>query len=140
MTAGVESDAIVATLDVMPTFAALAGGSGTVPTDRVIDGVDQRDLFFGKSEEGNRNEFLYFESEELQAVRQGSWKLRLPNLQKVRNWPEVDRGSQEAELYHIAKDIGEKRNVAEKWPKGVERLTKLAEESQPDAENSPIGL
>ncbi|MEM7600860.1 MAG: sulfatase-like hydrolase/transferase, partial [Verrucomicrobiota bacterium] len=53
--AGAESDAIVATLDVMPTFAALAGASDAVPTDRVIDGVDQRDLYFGESEEGNRN-------------------------------------------------------------------------------------
>ena len=52
--AGKTNNAIISTLDVMPTFAALAGGADKVPTDRIVDGVDQREVFFGKSDEGAR--------------------------------------------------------------------------------------
>ena len=38
------SSAIFSTLDVMPTFAALAGVADKVPSDRIVDGVDQREL------------------------------------------------------------------------------------------------
>ena len=39
---GRVNDAIFSTLDFMPTFATLAGYD--VPSDRIIDGVDQTDL------------------------------------------------------------------------------------------------
>lgn len=68
-------------------LAALAGASGKVPTDRIIDGFDQSDLFLGKSAEGNRDEFPYFDGNELQAVRKGPWKLRFANLKNLRKWP-----------------------------------------------------
>ena len=44
--AGRSSDAIMSTLDVLPTFAALAGAS--LPDDRVIDGVNQCELIEGR--------------------------------------------------------------------------------------------
>ncbi|MEM7697316.1 MAG: sulfatase [Verrucomicrobiota bacterium] len=138
--AGRESDAIFSTLDILPTFSALAGASEAMPTDRIIDGVDQHDLLLGSSDEGNRNQFLYFENDELQAIRQGAWKLRLPNLEKFRDWTELDRGSGEVELYHLPTDIGESRNVAAKWPKIVERLTGLAEAAKPQPPVAAIGL
>lgn len=124
--AGRTSDAIVSTLDVLPTFAALAGVEDAVPTDRVIDGVDQRDLFLGKNDDGSRDGFLYYDSGELQAVREGRWKLRLPGLKKLRTWTEFDRGTQEVELYDLAADIGETENVAADHPDVVTRLTTLA--------------
>lgn len=120
--AGHTSDAIVSTLDVLPTFAGLGGGDSLIPDDRVIDGVDQRALFLGESQEGRRDGFLYFEGDELQAIRKGPWKLRLPGLKKLRNWPELDRGSQETELYHLINDIGETKNVAAAHPEVVQRL------------------
>ena len=58
---GRTNDAIVSTLDVLPTFAALAGAGDKVPTDRTMDGFDQTELFLGKSESGNRTGFLYFD-------------------------------------------------------------------------------
>lgn len=124
--AGRTSGAIVSTLDVLPTFAALAGAEKAVPGDRVVDGVDQRELFLGESEEGARDGFLYFEGNELQAVRSGPWKLRLPGLKNLRNWPELDRGSGETELYHLGRDLGEKENVAADHPDVVERLRAIA--------------
>lgn len=128
--AGSTSDAIVSTLDVLPTFAALAGASDKVPTDRTIDGVDQTELLLGKSESGSRDGFHYWDGDELQAIRSGKWKLRLPGLKNLRNWPELDRGTQEAELYDLEADIGETRNLAADHPDVVQRLTEAAKKAR----------
>ncbi|QDT37751.1 sulfatase family protein [Stratiformator vulcanicus] len=125
--AGRTSDAMISTLDVLPTFASLAGAADHVPTDRVIDGVDQRDLLVGGSEKGARDEFHYYASGELQAIRKGDWKLRLPGIKKIRKWSELDRGTQEAELYQLADDPGEADNLAAENPELVRRLTELAD-------------
>jgi arylsulfatase A-like enzyme len=124
--AGRTSAAILSTLDVLPTFAALAGVSEKVPQDRVIDGVNQWDLLVGKNNTGARDEFLYYESSELQAVRKGAWKLRLPRLKNLRNWPDLDRGSQQTELYNLERDLGETKNVAAENPDVVQRLMSIA--------------
>jgi arylsulfatase A-like enzyme len=128
--AGTQSDAIVSTLDVLPTFAALAGVPELVPSDRTIDGVDQTELFLGKNKDGARDGFLYYEKDELQAVRQGPWKLRLPDLKELRNWSEIDLGTNETELYNLATDLGETTNVAAKNPKIVKSLMALAEKAK----------
>lgn len=128
--AGRVNDAIVATLDVLPTFAALAGATSKVPTDRAIDGVNQSDLFLGKSQSGAREDFLYFENGNFQAVRKGPWKLRLPNIESTsnRNWPEVDWGTGKAELYHLINDISESNNLADQHPDIVKQLLQFAKE------------
>ncbi len=124
--AGRTNDAIVSTLDVMPTFAALAGAGDTVPTDRIIDGKDQRQLWLGNSDQSARDDFLYYDGEELQAIRKGPWKLRLPGLKRFRNWTELDRGTQQTELYHLVNDIGESKNLASENPTLVNQLLELA--------------
>ena len=128
--AGVDSDAIVSTLDVLPTFAAIAGLKNKVPTDRIIDGVDQTDLFLGRSEEGARDDFFYYEGNELQAVRKGPWKLRLPDLKVMRTWTEMSRGTNKTELYNLVDDIGETTNVVKDFPDVVARLEALAESAK----------
>ena len=126
--AGRTSSAIVSTLDVLPTFAAFADASAGIPSYRMIDGVDQRDLFAGRSVTGARNGFLYFDGNELQAVREGAWKLRLPNLKRFRQWTELDRGTQAAELYNLEQDLGEKENLAAQQTEIVRRLGAIAAE------------
>ena len=128
--AGRTSDAIVSTLDVLPTFTHLAEAGDGIPTDRPIDGVDQRELFTGDSEAGARDGFLYYDADELQAVRQGDWKLRLPGLKQIRKWPEFDSGTLETELYNLANDLGESNNVANENPDVVKRLTSLADQAR----------
>lgn len=126
--AGHTSEAIVSTLDVLPTFASLAGAH--VPDDRIIDGVNQRQLLVGRDEDGARDQFLYYDGPELQAVRKGAWKLRLPDLKEFRNWSELDRGSQQMELYHLERDIGETENLAAQEPDVIERLMAIAKEAK----------
>ncbi len=121
--AGRVNDAILATLDFMPTFAKLAGF--TVPQDRALDGFNQTDLLLGKSETGNRDHYFYHSGEH--GVRQGPWKLL-----KADRWPKnfnssfpKDRGSNETELYNLGTDISETRNVAAQHPEIVARLLAL---------------
>jgi len=115
--AGRSSDAIFATIDFLPTFAALSGA--TVPTDRVIDGIDQTDLLLGKSEKGR--DTFYFDKA---AVRKGKWKYLLPDASFAKWAVEEDR-EKVAELYDLSTDIGEKINLAEKHPEKLEELRAL---------------
>ena len=69
--------------------------------------MNQCELIDGRSEVGARDRFFYYEDDALQAVRVGPWKLRLPGLKRLRDWPELDRGSQDAQLFHLGHDIGE---------------------------------
>jgi len=120
--AGRTSDAIFATIDFMPTFATLAGYD--VPTDRIIDGVDQTDLLLGKSA-GGRDEYLYFCQGELQAIRRGPWKAFLPDSRKFYGYVK-DKGSSGIELYNLQSDLGETKNVAAQHPEVVRNLLRHA--------------
>lgn len=120
---GQTSNAIFATIDFMPTFAKLAGYE--VPSDRVIDGVDQTDLLLGKNAAGARDDYFYFCKGELHAVRKGPWKLMLPERKKFYGYVQ-DKGSQQAELYHLAEDIGESTDLAAAHPEMVETLMTYA--------------
>lgn len=121
--AGRVSDAIFASIDLMPTFARLAGYE--VPQDRIIDGVDQTELLLGKSETGARDNYFYFSRGEMHAVRKGKWKLRLPNLKNHYGYVN-DKGSGNIELYDLEADLGERKNLAEQHPEVVAELRALA--------------
>ena len=131
------SDAIFATIDFMPTLATLTGYE--TPDDRVIDGVDQTDLLLGRSETGARDGYHYFVQNELQAVRSGKWKLRLPNLETFYGYVD-DRGTDGVELYDLSVDIGENTNLAETEPDVVSALMEVAKAFEPPEELGPTGI
>ncbi len=95
----VNADA-VSTLDLLPTFAALAGAK--VPADRKYDGFDLMPLLTGKAKQSPRNTFYYFSADVLDGVRDGAWKLRIeggkPELYHLDNDP--------AEMYDVAASNG----------------------------------
>lgn len=121
--AGKTSDAIFATIDFLPTFANLAGSD--VPDDRIVDGIDQTELLLGESKDGAREDFFYFCKGELQAVRRGPWKLVMPNRKQFYGYVK-DKGTQNAELYNLADDIGEENDVAADHPDLVKELQEYA--------------
>lgn len=104
--AGTVSGEIGATIDLMPTFANLAGAS--IPDDRVIDGVDITSLILGQPGAKSPHEVLYYEYE---GVRKGNWKLVVAPKQK--------------ELFNLGKDPGEKRNLAQRNPEKLAELSDL---------------
>ena len=139
--AGKTCDKIAATIDVLPTFAKLAGTEA--PGDRVIDGVDIRHLFVGRFDEADEDRvFRYYFINHLQAVRQGKWKMHLPRPARPawlgpfsRNahihpsdWIEM----KEPFLVELEKDPGETKSVADENPAVVARMMKLAEEARAD--------
>jgi arylsulfatase len=58
--AGVVTDEMITSHDWYKTFAALAGASDRVPTDRPLDGVDASQFLLGKSETTGRETYLFF--------------------------------------------------------------------------------
>lgn len=123
---GRTSDAVWATIDLLPTFVSLAGGE--MPSDRVIDGEDQTNLLLGNLDEG-RDTFVYDQVSQKDAqsmaigIRKGKWKLLLPNREPSEAHRYVmDFGSNDYELYNLDSDIGERWNLASDYPAVVEEL------------------
>jgi len=122
--AGSVNDAVAATIDLLPTFVALAGG--TVPATPVIDGRDITPILMGQSKESAREAHYYFASYDLQAVRQGRWKLALsPQSDGLgKNAAKTAAGLR---LYDLDAEIGERTDVAAQHPEVVAKLKALAD-------------
>ncbi|WP_182868618.1 sulfatase family protein [Rhodopirellula sp. JC639] len=104
--AGQPNDRLMTAMDLLPTFARLAGA--TLPTDRVIDGKDIWPTLVGNAETPHEA-FFYHRGNQLQAVRSGNWKLH------------TNKGKP-TQLYNLHDDIGEKNNVIKTHPNVVRRL------------------
>ena len=111
------SDAVFATIDLMPTFARLCGFEA--PADRRIDGIDQTDLLLGKRETGR--EYFYFNRA---GIRKGKWKYLKPDAH-FHGYAVEDGRKKVDELYDLEADIGERNNVAGKHPEVVASLKEL---------------
>lgn len=103
--AGIENDQILTAMDVLPTFAKLAGAK--LPEGLVIDGKDMMPTLVG-GKNSPHEYFFYAHWGVLEGVRWKSWKLR------------VIKG--EVALYNLESDIAEKKNVAKQHPEIVEQL------------------
>ena len=120
--AGTATDEIMGMIDILPTFAHLAGT--TIPPDRKLDGRNVWPLFSGEHGARSPHEvFYYFRGLKLEAVRSGRWKLHLKN----------------AELYDLETDIGESANVASDHPDVVKKLRGLAAAMDDDLGLTEIG-
>ena len=128
--AGKTCSEVAGTIDVLPTFAKLAGT--TAPTDRTIDGHDITPLLSAEPDARSPHEaYYYYQMDQLQAVRTGKWKLFLPMDSKIRNWGKSE-GKTPAKLYDLVADIHEDHNLAAEHPEVVERLLALAEQARND--------
>lgn len=144
--AGQTNDALCSTMDLLPTFAALAGAS--LPKNR-LDGHDIRPILFGQPEAKSpwdTEGFAYYRLDQLQAVRAGDWKLYLP-LEKKYISLNRKTASAKAELYDVRHDLHEDHEVSTEHPDVVQRLTQLAEKiraelgdmDQPGSGQRPAG-
>jgi arylsulfatase A-like enzyme len=119
LAAGTECNELASTLDILPTFARLAGGAA--PTDRIIDGRDIWPLISGEPGARTPHEFYYYYYRDtLQAVRSGQWKLHLP------------RERTPLALYDLNADIAESTNLAAANRDVVRRLQELAAQARVD--------
>ncbi|MEQ1824537.1 MAG: sulfatase-like hydrolase/transferase [Pirellula sp.] len=121
--AGTSCSAVAGTIDLLPTAVSVAGGK--IPDQPVIDGRDLSPLLLGKTQDSQREAHYYFAGYNLQAVRQGPWKLAIatqpePVGKKPGNEPETN-----PRLYNLEQEIGEQTNLADKHPEIVKRLQGL---------------
>jgi len=131
--AGTVCSEVAGTIDMLPTFARLAGAK--LP-DRVIDGKDIWPLMTGQDGAKSPHEaYYYYRSGTLEALRQGKWKLRMaarPAAPKkaakadAKNDAKKKAEPAAPELYDLAADIGEMTNLADKNPDVVAALAELA--------------
>lgn len=125
ITPGSVCDAVAGTIDLLPTAVAVAGG--TVPADPVIDGRDISPLLFGENTTSPRDAHYYFSGYNVQAVRQGPWKLAIaPQPESMGKGASAD-AAQNPRLYNLDEEIGEQTNLADQHPDIVARLKSLAE-------------
>lgn len=122
---GSVCDAVAGTIDLLPTCVKLAGG--TVPAEPVIDGRDISPLLFGQTKESPREAHYYFGSYNLQAVRQGPWKLAfVPQSDPQTKGVTAEDSKVNPRLYNLDEEIDEKTNLADKHPEIVQKLQALA--------------
>lgn len=135
--AGRVTSAVAANMDLLPTFAGLAGSD--LPDDRVLDGRDLWPLLSGASDESPHEHFYFFAGSRpgaptrLQGVRKGRHKLRL------RRAP--DGQFEAVGLYDLLADAAEKFDIRERHPALVEQLLAqaLAFVADLEADTRPLG-
>jgi arylsulfatase A len=140
--AGTVCSEVATTMDVLPSFARLAGTSP--PAGRIIDGKDIWPLLSGQPGAKSPHEaFFYFFANELHAVRSGPWKLKfkttLHNEDIYRPYPQRDAVIPES-LYNLAVDPGEQKNVMRDHRDVAERLRALADKAREDLGDSLTGV
>lgn len=126
--AGKTYDFPVMNLDVLPTIVAAAGGK--VDETWKLDGVDLMPYLTGANK-GRPHETLYWRFGKQWAVRQGDMKLVVSN-----------GGSGQPELYNLADDFAESKDLAASQPEKAKELQSLwnkwsAEQAEPLAPDAP---
>ncbi|MEY4176802.1 MAG: hypothetical protein RLY70_376 [Planctomycetota bacterium] len=123
--AGSRCDAVAGTIDILPTFVTLAGGQ--VPAEPVIDGRDISGLLLGRTTESAREAHYYFSGNQLQAVRQGPWKLAVATQPETMGRGVAADANRHPRLYNLDQEIGEQTDLSAQHPEVVLRLQALAE-------------
>ena len=127
--AGRVCDELCSTIDLLPTFAGLAG----VPLPgNPIDGHDIRPLILGEPgacSPWDVSGFCFYHTDQLQAIRSGPWKLYLPLAER---YVTLDRkvAPSKLELFDVRSDPGEAQEVSARNPEVVGRLLTLAERAR----------
>ncbi|KAA2238476.1 arylsulfatase [Chitinophaga agrisoli] len=123
--AGRTSNQVWAFWDVLPTLCNLSGAA----TPANIDGYSFLPAIHG-APQTQQHDHLFWQFNEgqlRQAVLQGNWKLvRF----KTKGQPEI------LELYNISQDIGEKHNLAARYPDRVKALHAIMQQSVSPAANA----
>jgi len=128
--AGWTSDEMLSTMDLLPTFAALAGAQ--LPAVE-LDGKDATAFLMRKVATSPRDEYLYYAGCLLTGVRSGPWKLVLPRERSPAGlgwWGRMIEAVPETSLFNLRSDPGETTNVAADHPEVVATLMERIERAR----------
>ncbi len=107
--AGATYRPAVTAMDVLPTACAAAGVVAAIPATTFVDGVDLMPFLRGERTDVP-HETLFWKIKSAAALRRGDWKLLL----LAPDW--------KPQLYHLAADIGETRDLAGEKPELTREL------------------
>ncbi len=122
--AGQVSDHISAFWDISPTVRELAGAEPQADTD----GISMVPLLLGKGVQKKHDDLYweFFEQGGKRAILKDDWKLILYKTNSDLN--------PKTELFNLALDMGEKKNVAGNYPERVSELRALMDRARTPAE------
>ncbi len=138
--AGRSCDAPLMTIDVLPTVAKLIGAK---PPEKRIDGLDISSVMLGKTDQSPHEVlYFYYQTNALEALRSGKWKLELPREYRSLKGKPGGTGGKPAnyeqvtisapELYDLDADPGQKSNLADANPEVLRKLLEYAEAARAD--------
>lgn len=139
MPAGLVSNKLASTIDLLPTFAEITGAE--MPAHK-IDGISILPILQGDQQADPREVlYYYYRANDLEAIRFKHWKLVLPHTSRSYQnvlpgndgWPgPYNQDTLSLALYDLRRDPGEIYDVQELHPEVVETILKLAEEARGD--------
>ena len=110
--------------DLYTTFARIAGVVDNIPTDRVVDGVDQTALLMFGEDHGRRDYVFLYNKGKLEAVRKDWIKLRFG-------------GNILPDLFHLMHDPAERHPKETNYPTYSFGLTRMIEQHMKLIEKHP---
>tara|TARA_Y100000758_G_scaffold95355_1_gene65808 strand:- start:134 stop:1066 length:933 start_codon:yes stop_codon:yes gene_type:complete len=126
----VVSDALLTTMDFLPTFADISGA--VISKEVTLDGKSFKDVLL-KNKESQHDRFYYYSYTHLQAVRDKEWKLVLPRKAKPKYMKWAARKVEAVDeilLFNLKNDKEEQYNLADQNPEKVKELMLLIEEGR----------
>ena len=117
------SDAMICQMDLLSSFSSML--QIKLPAGEAMDSEDVLSALLGKSH--NARKVLVEQGLQSIAIVQDNWKYIEPNNEQAMNvlTNTALGNSQQAQLYDLKNDIGEKNNLAEKYPQKLSELVKL---------------
>jgi arylsulfatase A-like enzyme len=116
------SSAMVCQMDLLASFSNLLGQA--IPNGDASDSENILNVFLGKSEKGRS---VLIEQGGALAIVKDNWKFIPPNDGKaLEELVAIETGnSKEPQLFNLNEDLGEKNNLAQKFPEKVKELSDL---------------
>lgn len=137
--AGTKTDQLICLTDLFATCAAILGRK--LADNAAEDSVSLLPALEGRDDKPLREAVVHHSINGSFAIRQGRWKLSL--CPDSGGWSEPKPGSKASQnlppvqLYDLATDIGETKNVQADRPEVVARLQKLLEKYAADGRSTP---
>ena len=122
-----RSNELMSAMDILPTITKWVHAKKPLLS---IDGICQSNFIEGKTEKSNRKNLLFYQSNTVEAIRDGSWKLHIPhnfnkaseNIATNGNRTDYIRTKIGLELFDLSIDPGETKDLSAKYPIIVKKL------------------
>ena len=130
--AGTKTEQLICMTDIFASFADYFGYD--YPDVAAEDSISFLPILRGKEPEVSRENIIHHDSSGRFAVRSGAWKLILMPDDKVKG---VTGKAAEFQLYNMAEDIAETKNLANEYPEKVDTLVALLKKQVADGRSTP---